>query len=80
MLQCGCVWIGDHHQFRIMLGLSDGSVLIVAVREDQLGSSQSWVAHDCEVWATALDTCTLKLMYSGSDDCRFSCWDLKASP
>lgn len=62
------------------LGLSDGSISIVAVREDQLEISQSWVAHDYEVWATAFDTCTPQLLYTGSDDCRFNCWDLRESP
>ena len=64
----------------VSLGLSDGSISIVNAREAELQISQSWMAHAYEVWATAFDICTPQLLYSGSDDCRFSCWDLRESP
>ncbi|KAJ6810300.1 diphthine methyltransferase [Iris pallida] len=63
-----------------VLGLSDGSISTVAVREDQLQTSQLWMAHEYEVWCTVFDTYQPHLLYSGSDDCRFSCWDLRESP
>lgn len=64
----------------VSLGLSDGSISIVAMREAQLEITQSWVAHDYEVWATAFDTFIPQLLYTGSDDCRFNSWDLRESP
>ncbi|XP_008812176.1 diphthine methyltransferase [Phoenix dactylifera] len=64
----------------ISLGLSDGSASIVTVRESQLQLSQSWAAHEYELWATTFDTCRPHLLFTGSDDCRFSCWDLRESP
>jgi len=54
-------------------------ISIVNARKDELQISQSWMAHGYEVWATTFDICT-HLLYSGSDDCRFSCWDLRDSP
>ncbi|ONK66230.1 uncharacterized protein A4U43_C06F5570 [Asparagus officinalis] len=64
----------------VSLGLSDGSICIASVRESQLQISQSWVAHGYEVWATAFDISTPQLLYTGSDDCRFNCWDLREDP
>lgn len=64
----------------ISVGLSDGSISIVTVRETQLSIQETWVAHDYEVWATSFDTHHPQMVYSGADDCRFSCWDLRESP
>ncbi|KAF9624507.1 hypothetical protein IFM89_011620 [Coptis chinensis] len=64
----------------ISVGLLDGSVSIITVREAQLKVQKTWVAHDFEVWATSFDTHQPHLVYTGSDDCRFSCWDLRESP
>ncbi|KAF5175271.1 Diphthine methyltransferase-like protein [Thalictrum thalictroides] len=64
----------------ISVGLSDGSISIVTIQESQLNIQQTWVAHDFELWATAFDTHQPQLVYTGSDDCRFSCWDLRESP
>lgn len=64
----------------LSLGLSDGSASIVAVRESQLQTSQSWSAHEYELWAASFDTYRPHLLYTGSDDCCFSCWDLRESP
>ena len=64
----------------VSLGLSDGSISIVNVREAGLQISQSWMAHDYEIWATAFNICIPQLLYSGSGDCCFSCWDLRESP
>ncbi|URE46181.1 WD domain, G-beta repeat [Musa troglodytarum] len=64
----------------VCLGLSDGSICMVTVREAQLQVSQSWLGHDYEVWATSFDAHRPNLLYTGSDDCCFNCWDLRASP
>ncbi|XP_065875412.1 uncharacterized protein [Euphorbia lathyris] len=64
----------------IVVGLSDGSVSAVSFSESQLDVIQEWKAHDFEVWATSFDIHQPQLVYTGSDDCKFSCWDLRDSP
>ncbi|XP_043813434.1 diphthine methyltransferase homolog isoform X2 [Manihot esculenta] len=64
----------------ISVGLSNGSVSIVSFSESQLDVSQEWKAHDFELWATSFDMHQPQLVYTGSDDCKFSCWDLRDSP
>lgn len=64
----------------ITVGLSDGSVSIVSLAESQLETQESWKAHDFEVWTTSFDIHQPQLVYSGSDDCKFSCWDLRDGP
>jgi len=64
----------------ITVGLSDGSVSIVSVLESKLEIQQEWKAHDFEVWTTSFDTHQPNLVYTGSDDCKFSCWDLRDRP
>ncbi|XP_031476769.1 uncharacterized protein LOC116248241 isoform X2 [Nymphaea colorata] len=61
----------------IAVGLSDGSVSIVTISEAQLEITQHWQAHDFEVWASAFDVHHHQLLYTGADDCKFSCWDLR---
>ncbi|KAF8390446.1 hypothetical protein HHK36_024972 [Tetracentron sinense] len=64
----------------ISVGLSDGSISIITVREAELQIQQAWEAHAFEIWATSFDTHQPQLVYTGSDDCGFSCWDLRESP
>ncbi|KAK3033506.1 hypothetical protein RJ639_032735 [Escallonia herrerae] len=64
----------------ISVGLSDGSISIVSLRESQTTVIQEWKAHEFEVWATCFDIHQPELVYTGSDDCRFSCWDLRSDP
>lgn len=62
------------------VGLSNGSVSILSLEESQLNISQEWKAHDFELWAASFDIQHPRLVYTGSDDCRFSCWDLREDP
>lgn len=62
------------------VGLSDGSVSIVSFNESQLNILQEWTAHDFEVWAASFDIQQPMLVYTGSDDCKFCCWDLREDP
>ncbi|XP_057767197.1 uncharacterized protein LOC130987617 [Salvia miltiorrhiza] len=62
------------------VGLSDGSVSIVSLDESQLNILQEWKAHDFELWAASFDIQQPMLIYTGSDDCKFSCWDLRQDP
>ncbi|KAL2459467.1 Transducin/WD40 repeat-like superfamily protein [Forsythia ovata] len=62
------------------VGLSDGSVSIISIHESQLSILQDWKAHEFEVWATSFDVHQPQLVYTGSDDCKFSCWDWRDDP
>lgn len=62
------------------IGLSDGSVSIVSFAESQMEILQEWKGHDFELWTTAFDVHQPELVYTGSDDCKFSCWDLRDNP
>ncbi|XP_034896799.1 uncharacterized protein [Populus alba] len=64
----------------ILVGLSDGSVSVVSFSESQLNVIQEWKAHDFELWAASFDIHQPQLVYTGSDDCKFSCWDLRDGP
>ncbi|GFP88097.1 diphthamide biosynthesis protein 7 homolog [Phtheirospermum japonicum] len=64
----------------LAVGLSDGSVSIVSLHEAQLNILQEWKAHDFELWAASFDIQQPMLVYTGSDDCKFSCWDLRDDP
>ncbi|KAH7550481.1 hypothetical protein ACOSP7_024176 [Xanthoceras sorbifolium] len=64
----------------ITAGLSDGSVSIISLAESHLEVLQEWKAHDFELWATSFDTHQPFLVYTGSDDCKLSCWDIRDSP
>ncbi|KAJ0106160.1 hypothetical protein Patl1_18065 [Pistacia atlantica] len=63
----------------ITVGLSDGSVSIISLEESKLEIQQDWKAHDFELWATSFDIHQPQLVYTGSDDCKFSCWDIRGS-
>eukprot|EP00850_Spirogloea_muscicola_P017154 SM000144S00702 [mRNA] locus=s144:300375:301614:- [translate_table: standard] len=64
--------------------IADGSLCLVA--DVGCGGStarRSWAAHRHEVWATAHDLWSSQVLYSvdmrsGSDDCSFCAWDLRA--
>ncbi|CAN6713842.1 unnamed protein product [Malus baccata var. baccata] len=64
----------------ITVGLSNGSVAIASIGESQLETQETWKAHDFEVWTTSYDIHQPQLVYSGSDDCKFKCWDLRDGP
>ncbi|KAF6166572.1 hypothetical protein GIB67_005434 [Kingdonia uniflora] len=61
----------------ISVALSDGSVSIINLCEAKLNIQQTWNAHKFEIWATSFDPHQPELVYTGSDDCRFCCWDLR---
>ncbi|XP_030443238.1 uncharacterized protein LOC115665502 [Syzygium oleosum] len=64
----------------IVVGLSDGSVSLLSRSETELEIEQEWKAHDFELWAASFDTHQPHLIYTGSDDCKFSCWDVRDCP
>ncbi|GAB4858086.1 hypothetical protein Ancab_015988 [Ancistrocladus abbreviatus] len=64
----------------ISVGLSDGSVSIISLCGSQLSVQKEWKAHEFELWTTCFDIHQPYLVYTGSDDCRFSGWDLRNSP
>lgn len=62
------------------MGLSDGSVSIISLADSQVQVQEEWKAHDFELWATSFDIHQPNLVYTGSDDCKFICWDLRDGP
>ncbi|KAJ4782557.1 Transducin/WD40 repeat-like superfamily protein [Rhynchospora pubera] len=64
----------------LSVSLSDGSVSLISFTESELKVSQSWVAHKFEAWTTNFDIFNPHLLYSGSDDCCFCCWDTRQNP
>ncbi|KAG8484111.1 hypothetical protein CXB51_022979 [Gossypium anomalum] len=64
----------------ISVGLSDGSVSITTLAESKIEKLQEWKAHDFELWTTCFDIHQPQLVYTGSDDCKFSCWDMRDNP
>ncbi|OMO67599.1 hypothetical protein COLO4_30080 [Corchorus olitorius] len=64
----------------ISIGLSDGSVSVVSLEESAIETLQEWKAHDFELWTTCFDIQQPQLVYTGSDDCKLSCWDIRDSP
>lgn len=64
----------------ISAGHSDGSISVLSAGESDLEVQNQWKAHEFELWATAFDSHQPHLVYTGSDDCKFSCWDLRDTP
>ncbi|XP_051115052.1 uncharacterized protein LOC127240417 [Andrographis paniculata] len=62
------------------VGRSDGSVSVVSLDESRLSIRHDWKAHDFEVWAASFDIQQPTLVYTGSDDCKFACWDIRDDP
>ncbi|OWM81455.1 diphthine methyltransferase homolog [Punica granatum] len=64
----------------ISVGLSDGSISVISFSESRFEVLQEWKAHDFETWAASFDPHQPHLVYSGSDDCKFICWDIRDGP
>ncbi|KAK8337573.1 hypothetical protein V6Z12_A09G195200 [Gossypium hirsutum] len=64
----------------ISVGLSDGSVSITTLAESKIEKLQEWKAHDFELWTSCFDIHQPQLVYTGSDDCKFKCWDMRDNP
>ncbi|EOA14419.1 hypothetical protein CARUB_v10027621mg [Capsella rubella] len=64
----------------IVVGLSDGSASVVSFTDSNLETVQEWKGHDFEVWTASFDLNNPNLVYTGSDDCKFSCWDIRENP
>ncbi|KAK6151549.1 hypothetical protein DH2020_014184 [Rehmannia glutinosa] len=61
---------------------ADGCVKIYSLQCSDSDDSEmrEWKAHDFEVWAASFDIQQPMLVYTGSDDCKFCCWDLRDGP
>ncbi|GMH01269.1 hypothetical protein Nepgr_003108 [Nepenthes gracilis] len=64
----------------VSVGHSDGSVSIISLSDSHLRVQEQWKAHEFELWTTSFDIQRPYLLYTGSDDCKFICWDLRTSP
>ncbi|KAL5215989.1 hypothetical protein ABZP36_007390 [Zizania latifolia] len=58
----------------LSVGLSDGSLCVISMREDRSEVSEQWSAHQYEVWTCYFDRAKLHLLYRGSNDCSFQLW------
>lgn len=61
----------------IAVALSDGSAAIASFSESRLETVREWKAHDFEVWTAAFDPARPHILYTGSDDCSFTGWDIR---
>jgi len=61
----------------LLTSLSDGHVATLTVTESALRLDGLWSGHDFEVWSCAFDACNPALCYTGADDARLCCWDLR---
>ncbi|CAN8317723.1 unnamed protein product [Cochlearia groenlandica] len=76
---CLCLdW--DQSSTSIVVGLSDGSASVVSYTDSNLERVLEWKGHDFEVWTASFDLNNPSLVYTGSDDCKFSCWDIRDNP
>ncbi|VVB17823.1 unnamed protein product [Arabis nemorensis] len=76
---CLCLdW--DQSSTSVVVGLSDGSASVVSFTDSNLETVQEWKGHDFELWTASFDLNNPNLVYTGSDDCKFSCWDIRDSP
>ena len=76
---CLCVdW--NPSAMSLSVGLSDGSTSLISIREDKLQATESWGSHQYEVWSTTFSMHDPHLLFTGSDDCCFSGWDIRSSP
>ncbi|WZZ00538.1 hypothetical protein YC2023_072866 [Brassica napus] len=76
-----CLYLDwDQSSTSIVVGLSDGSASVVSFTDSNLETVQEWKGHDFEVWTASFDLNNPSLVYTGSDDCKFSCWDIRDSP
>jgi len=58
----------------ICSSLSNGRVIITNENSELLSE---WKAHDLEVWHVNYDLWNENLLFTGSDDCKLKCWDLR---
>lgn len=65
---------------RHLTSAADGSVTLVATREDGLVVQQTWSAHDLEAWMVVFGGAEPNLAFSGADDAKLCCWDLRTDP
>ncbi|PON59667.1 hypothetical protein TorRG33x02_287390 [Trema orientale] len=72
-----CLYLGwNLSATDIIVGLSDDSVAITSLGESQLEAKQEWKAHDFKLWTTSFDIQQTHLVYTGSDNYKFSGWYL----
>ncbi|KAJ3692529.1 hypothetical protein LUZ60_012879 [Juncus effusus] len=78
---CMCLYVDWRNSLDcISVSHSDGSISLISFKESELKVTQNWQAHQFEAWTTTFDLFNPHLLYSGSDDCRFSCWDTRQNP
>jgi hypothetical protein len=61
----------------LITSLSTGSLAHLIPRPPGWEVSQSFHAHDYEPWITSFDLGRPEVVWSGGDDCKLKCWDLR---
>eukprot|EP00929_Paragymnodinium_shiwhaense_P015049 TRINITY_DN123056_c0_g1_i1.p1 TRINITY_DN123056_c0_g1~~TRINITY_DN123056_c0_g1_i1.p1 ORF type:complete len:355 (-),score=71.58 TRINITY_DN123056_c0_g1_i1:19-1083(-) len=66
---------------RFACSAQDGSVHLADLQAGQDHESETWAAHDAEVWfVEAAPGGEEALLLTGADDCMLKLWDLRAAP
>ncbi|KAF9015168.1 WD40-repeat-containing domain protein [Cyathus striatus] len=59
------------------VSLSNGSLALLEPQESNLIKTATWHAHDYEPWITAWNYWDKNVLYSGGDDLKLKCWDVR---
>ncbi|KAJ4462996.1 putative WD40 repeat domain 85 [Paratrimastix pyriformis] len=62
---------------RLITSQSAGFVSIVEVTPTGMRVDSTWAGHEYEAWCCAFDTHHPDICYSGADDAKLACWDLR---
>lgn len=66
---------------RLLISAADGSLSLVQACSNNLQLLQTWSAHDLEAWMAVFGGAQApQLAFSGADDGRLRCWDLRTDP
>jgi diphthamide biosynthesis protein 7 len=61
----------------VVASFSDGSIAVW--NSDDINAKQRWRAHSQEAWIAAFDCWHSDIVYSGADDARLCCWDVRTA-
>ncbi|KAJ1970353.1 Diphthamide biosynthesis, partial [Dimargaris verticillata] len=63
---------------RLITSRNDGMVeLLQLSNEHGLESRETWLGHDFEAWIGAFDYWNTSVVYTGGDDAKLKCWDMR---
>ncbi|CAK9802285.1 Diphthine methyltransferase [Anthophora plagiata] len=62
---------------KIVVSDSRGFISLFELNDNVLNQINSWNAHEFEAWIAAFDYWNTNVIYSGGDDCKFQCFDVR---